>query len=298
MKPLHLKKSKSNLTLTHSQAGLVAANEVNVLHESAIGKFVMCIDPVNIVFIMMCGCVGSILAVLLYSDLLQTIFIPIPSLIDCFITRIPGLLRGDWKGNKSLNCLSFGFFACFVADLLMTLTWITTDMFYGGMAAYMIAHILFITGFSISGEPVNLKRLLPLLLFVGGMLTYLCYNCGVFSNLYFGIAIIVYAALEMCMCWRALSRIGYKEGEENKKSQWLVGIGAVLFMMSDLLLISRKMCSYFDPELVFQIFYFIFYCIGVIIMAVGCAHRYDSPSVLFHVMGHHLLHKTTRVINV
>jgi len=268
----------------------LSAEEIEAIHKSRCGVFIKYFDPVNLVFIMMCGAVGSCLAVLMNSYLLQTIFIPIPTFLDFFIVRLPSLLQGNWKADRHINVVSGGIFCCFVADFFLAIAWISDSFFYYGMAFYGAGHIFFIVGFSILGEKLKIKRLFPLILFVGGMVMYLCFNCAVFDNPTFGIAVVVYAGLEMTMCWRALARIGFQHGEENKKSQWTVGIGAVLYLMSDLLLLSRKTCSDFDQAIVFQIFYFILYCAGLLGIAFGSAHKYSHPTAMFPILGQQLIY--------
>jgi len=210
-------------------------------------------------------------------------FSAVPLLIDFLIVRLTAALQGNWKSDKFINLVSVAFFSCFVADLMLGLDWISDNLFLVGMGFFFIGHIFFSTGFSINGEPWCFRRLIPPLIFAAITVRYLYASCKIFEqSLVFGIAVIIYATAETTMCWRALSRIGFNNSNENVKAQWLVGIGALFFMMCDLLLVSRKFCSNFPQGDIYRILYLSFYYPGLLIMAIGVAHRLEENFVLVH----------------
>eukprot|EP00026_Physarum_polycephalum_P012842 Phypoly_transcript_13181.p1 GENE.Phypoly_transcript_13181~~Phypoly_transcript_13181.p1 ORF type:complete len:265 (+),score=21.40 Phypoly_transcript_13181:165-959(+) len=236
-------------------------------------------DPVQIITTYFCAIIGFMIGDILKIELFGLIFTAIPSLMDVLLVLTLVLRRGA-QTDRPLYLNLAAMFMCFVSDVLLSLVPFNANLFLVGTGTFAVFHILLIIAFSSNGEPLNLKRCIPIYGILGIMLYYLFTQCGLTISSVFGIAIIIYGTLETSMVWRAVSRIGFNSSEENIYGQWVVAIGALLFLFSDCILITSKFCPDFPAGAIYGVYFMSLYYLGVFMIAIG-ADRFTNPFALF-----------------
>lgn len=144
----------------------------------------------------------------------------------------------EGRSDKITKLISWGLVFSWVGDVLLMFEAQDPLFFMGGLGAFMTTHILYILAFKTvvtdSSRSIFKTRIIAIFPFVliGGFLYYTLY-----PNLHeLKIPVFIYTAVIITMVIFALNRIG----SVNIASFRLVYYGAIIFMMSDLLLAINK----------------------------------------------------------
>lgn len=147
--------------------------------------------------------------------------------------------------SKSKTFLLALFF-CLAGDVLLMFVEKNELFFMGGLAAFLVGHILYIVTYrqhqqAGMGEELlttqKIRFALPIVLAGTGLMTILYSSLGGLQ-----IPVMIYAIVLMVMTITALHRYG----KTTTASYWQVLLGAILFMVSDSMLAINKFLRPFD----------------------------------------------------
>ena len=161
--------------------------------------------------------------------------------------------------NKITKLITWGLTFSWIGDVLLMFESRDPLFFMGGLGAFLTTHVLYILAFKASVEDSgkSIFKTRPIAIFpfilIGGFFYY-----SLFPNLAeLRLPVFVYTGVIVTMVIFALNRIG----SVNIASFRLVYYGAIIFMMSDLLLAINKFLMPFEYAGV--------YIIGTYILAQG-----------------------------
>lgn len=115
-----------------------------------------------------------------------------------------------------------------VGDVLIELP----GRFVPGMAAFAAAHVAYLSAFVRADRRLALGRLAPLLVWCVPLLALTAPRLGPLT-----VPVIAYGTLLTAMMWRALARV--EAGALVRSGAWVVAIGALVFGLSDSLILLR-----------------------------------------------------------
>src|SRR5690606_25038600 len=122
-----------------------------------------------------------------------------------------------------------------LGDIFLMFTWTGGNYFLYGLAAFLVAHLMYINAFRMVERPAAPHFLgakpwaaLPLLIYVAGLI-YTFYRYGNPSYFDMQYPVILYSAVILVMVLMALNR----KDRVSAPSYGMVFTGALLFMFSD-----------------------------------------------------------------
>lgn len=119
--------------------------------------------------------------------------------------------------------IAVGLLLSLVGDLLIEAS------FLAGLVSFLLAHVVYIAGFSADARAPRLLRALPFAAFGLGMYAFLSPRLGDMS-----LPVAVYVAAICAMMWRAAARVGH--AGPARPEEWSALTGAMLFALSDTLI--------------------------------------------------------------
>ena len=193
-----------------------------------------------------------------YADNTMLHLVAKPLLIIVLLAYFYVSLQG--RSDKITKLITWGLIFSWLGDVLLMFENPAQPLFFmGGLGAFLTTHVLYILAFKAvvkdHSKSIFKTRLIAIVPFIviGGVFYY-----ALFPNLAeLKIPVFVYTTVIITMVIFALNRIG----QVNMASFRLVYYGAIIFMMSDLLLAINKFLEPFDYAGV--------YIMGTYILAQG-----------------------------
>ncbi|MCP4122970.1 MAG: lysoplasmalogenase [Bacteroidetes bacterium] len=182
--------------------------------------------------------------------------------------------------NKKISLfykLIFGaLFFSWLGDIFLLVAWSGDQMFLFGLAAFLIAHLLYIPAFRMVPEKQEKSLLaekpiaaIPVMLYFAGLI-YTLYVNGSSEFLEMQLPVILYALVIMNMVLMALNR----KNRVAELSYSLVFSGALLFMFSDSLIAVNKFSGALEGSpLLTRILIMATYAIGQYLIVEGCLQQ-------------------------
>ena len=137
--------------------------------------------------------------------------------------------------NRDAALVAGGLLLSAVGDLLLEAS---PALFLPGLVAFLLAHVMYIIAFVGRTSRLQLRRLMPVLVFTGLGLHVLGPHLGAMRD-----PVFVYVAVISVMLWRAGAQIG-ADGTGGLRP-WLATIGAWMFALSDMMVAWSR---FVDPE--------------------------------------------------
>jgi len=194
-----------------------------------------------------------------------------PALALYLYTAIKG------KPIRLFHKLIFGaLFFSWLGDIFLMVTWSGDQLFLFGLAAFLIAHLLYIPAFRMVSDKENRPLLaarpyaaIPIILYFTGLL-YSLYTNGRQDFLDMQFPVILYALVIMTMVLTALNR----KNRVPELSYSLVFSGALLFMFSDSLIALNKFTGSLEGSAILtRILIMGTYAIGQYLIVEGCIRQ-------------------------
>ena len=137
--------------------------------------------------------------------------------------------------NRDAALIAGGLLLSAVGDLLLEAS---PALILPGLVAFLLAHVMYIIAFVGRTSRLQLRRLMPVLVFTGLGLHVLGPHLGAMRD-----PVFVYVAVISVMLWRAGAQIG-ADGTGGLRP-WLATIGAWMFALSDMMVAWSR---FVDPE--------------------------------------------------
>ncbi|MCB9797494.1 MAG: lysoplasmalogenase [Alphaproteobacteria bacterium] len=116
--------------------------------------------------------------------------------------------------------LAAGLFMSALGDLFLSLE----GLFLPGLGSFLVAHVLYLSAFTLDSRDLALTRALPFALFAGLVLSVLWPGLGEMA-----LPVAAYTCVISTMMWRAAARLG----PEAELRAWVGFLGAGSFALSD-----------------------------------------------------------------
>lgn len=155
-----------------------------------------------------------------------SVFKPLTTIIIVVLFVRTNILRLKQTYFKSIL---FGLVFCFIGDVFL----LNDEQFVFGLGAFLVAHLLFTYGFWRIGNREFYLLPLLILLIIGS--SYYVYLYNELAELAIPVAFYVFVII--IMCWQAISL--YMNNLKNKFFL-MIGIGALLFLVSDSIIALNK----------------------------------------------------------
>jgi len=196
-----------------------------------------------------------------WPEIISKAFI-IPMLIWLYASHLKGAMNGFHR--MIIIALAFSW----VGDMLLQLSQFNETLFMAGVGSFLITQLIYLLlFFSTKGSNVLFFRKIYLVLPVAayGWLILWCIADGLGDML---VPIVVYAVAILTMLLAALNR----ENKVSRQSYILVLLGAVLFILSDSLIMINRIKMSFDLA---RIIIMSSYITAQYLIAVGCLKQYN-----------------------
>jgi len=182
--------------------------------------------------------VAAVILFILYGDydieIVDTLLLPIP--LFTFIIYISYRMY-VLRPNKFNIFLLLGISCHFLGDILLVLTsqLSISNLFIGGLAAFLIGHIFNLIAFTIPPFPnlpkVQLKILYAIPYWIFGIIVFLLILFLGNASTVINVALAIYCAVITSAAWRVCARYGYQN--ENRTYSILAIVGYSIFVISD-----------------------------------------------------------------
>ena len=154
---------------------------------------------------------------------------------------VPVLCLGVWllgRPGRAARLAAAGMVASAVGDLFLEHPNLP---FVGGMAAFAVAHLLYVAAFVSDGRRLAAGRAVPFAVWIGGLVGYCWSGLGPLQ-----IPVAVYGCVIGAMMWRASARLG--DPAVLPALARAGAIGAVLFAVSDSLIALKLVGAVFTGQ--------------------------------------------------
>ncbi len=167
-----------------------------------------------------CSGVAYLFAHWLDVHMLELVLKPIP------VMMLAAVLWRRSRGGASATLIALGLVASALGDVL--LAW-SEEAFIGGLVAFLVGHVLYLSAFVMQEKSRSLVRLVPFALWSTGVVAVLYPKLGDLT-----VPVGIYVAVITAMVWRASAMWG------RVASGGAAVLGASLFVVSDSLLAFDK----------------------------------------------------------
>jgi uncharacterized membrane protein YhhN len=196
------------------------------------------------------------------AALLKALIIPLLILLFLF--------NSDHLKNRLHVYMLAGLIFSWAGDVILEFAVKNGDLFVPGLISFLLAHVMYIIVFvstkgknSFAGSRILL--LVPVLIYGIALVSFLYAGLGAMR-----VPVIVYAAVILTMLSAAINR----REKVNKKSYWLVLIGAILFVISDSVIAVNKFCTVFPQA---GTLIMATYIIAQYLIVTGYIRQFEKP---------------------